>query len=503
MGSWTGHVPRPRLVARLEAAAERPLVLVDGPPGYGKTSLLSEWLRTGAPGRRSAWLTLGPMDTSPRRLLALLIGAVRDCFPGFDCRIGPVLPEAGAAPAVEAAVPGFLEALRRLPDPLVIVLDGAQVLQGPRVQELVDVLAAGLPPGVQLAVATRADPPLPLARRRAGGAVLELRADDLRFGDDEVAALVAASGLGLEGPDAQRVRDELLARTEGWPVGVALALRAMRSEPDPVRFASGFAGTHRDVSDYLVEEVLRRLSPEVRTFLARTSILPRLSGGLCDAVLDGAGSQAVLERLERSNLFVVALDADRRWYRYHRVFAEVLRAELQRTRPAVVAELHRRASAWLDAAGAQREAAEHALAALRLTPPAGRRAGLPIAGSLASDGGIGPPPPGPMGPPGPMAPGPMGPPGQWLGPREPVGLGFGQRLTDRELTILRLFPSRLSQREIAEELFLSVNTVKTHSRAIYRKLGVSSRQAATDRARELALLDGRGRGRRPDGVLAS
>jgi LuxR family maltose regulon positive regulatory protein len=476
-------VDRPRLVARLAAAGDQPVVLLAAPPGYGKTSLLSEWLRCDPdPERRFSWLTLGPMDAEPRRLLALLIGAVRQRFPAFDCPIGPMLPRSGTGLAVDAALPRFLDALADLPAPLVIVLDDAHVLQAPRVNELMDRVVTGLPPTVQLAIATRADPALPLARRRAGGALLELRADDLRFDADEVTILLGATGPALDEGTVRVVGGELLARTEGWPAGVALALRALWAQPDPVAFATRFTGTHRDVSDYMTEEVLRRQSPEMRAFLARTSILRRMTGSLCDALLGASGSQMVLEQLERSNLFLVPLDAERCWYRYHRAFGEVLRAELVRSRPELVAELHRRASAWLDAAGAHQEAAEHALSALRLaTEPPRTDPYLHLAeiGDAGLDG-----------------PDDRLPTAGLVAPE--LDLEFGQRLTDRELTILRLLPSRLSQREIADELFLSVNTVKTHSRAIYRKLGVSSRQAATERARELALL-GRSRPGRPRG----
>jgi ATP/maltotriose-dependent transcriptional regulator MalT len=354
-----------------------------------------------------------------------------------------------------------------------------------------EMVVGGLPPAVQLAIATRADPRLPLARRRAGDTVLELRAHDLCFDDREIAGLAAATGVGLDGDAARQAASDLLAATEGWPAGVALALRALRSEADPVAFARRFTGTHRDVRDYLTEEVLRHQMSAVRTFLVRTSILGSLTGGLCDAVLDGSGSQAILEQIERANLFVVPLDDERRWYRYHRLFADVLRAELRRSRPELVAELHRRASAWLDAAGAHLEAAEHALTALRLAgSPRGGDRERGVIDDAIDDAGSGAGPADPF------------PPAQ-LAPVGDQGLDFGQRLTDRELTILRLLPTRLSQREIADELFVSVNTVKTHSRAIYRKLGVSSRQAATDRARELELLDAPPVRRTAGGALAS
>jgi LuxR family maltose regulon positive regulatory protein len=437
------------LVRRLGQAHERRVVLVEAPAGYGKTTLVSEWLASDGEHRPGAWLSLDPADREPQRLLARLQEALDRAARGRAA--------VGGGPT---SLEGLLQDLTLRPEPLVLVLDDYQVLQGPAVHELMGRVVAGLPVDVQLVVVTRATPRLPIGSLRAAGSLFELRTPDLCFDEDDAAALLGQC-LGIDGRAVARC---LVERTEGWPAGLQLAMRSLREERDPASFAAGFCGTHRHVVDYLVEEVLRDHSPAVRAFLAQTSILGRMCGRLCDAVVDGGGSQALLEELERSNAFVVPLDEERRWYRYHRLFGEMLRAELDRSPPAEVADLHCRASAWFDAEGDYEAAAGHALAALRLAPPRQRRVPSRPASAVP---GAGPVP-----------------------PVVEVPLEFGQSLTSREMTILRLLPSDLCQREIARELFVSLNTVKTHSRAIYRKLGVSGRRAAVDRARELDLLDG-------------
>jgi LuxR family transcriptional regulator, maltose regulon positive regulatory protein len=240
----------------------------------------------------------------------------------------------------------------------VLVLDDYHYLRGRNVHGLMGRLLAGLPHAGQLAIATRADPPLPLGRLRAAGAMFELRADALRFSEDEAHRLLTFSRIALDPADLTT----LVESTEGWPAGIYLAALSLRSEQDPSGFVRRFAGTHRHVTDYLSEEVLRRQPGATRRFLTRTSILGRMCAGLCDAVMDGGESQAMLERLEHSNLFVVPLDDDRRWYRYHQLFAQMLRAELARKQPELAPALHRRASVWFEAEGWHEEAVAHALA---------------------------------------------------------------------------------------------------------------------------------------------
>jgi LuxR family maltose regulon positive regulatory protein len=410
-----------------------------------------------------------PRDDDPVHLLAHLASALPppgSAGPTTRPGVGPNVDPQVRLSSGPVTPPVLLDGLAERAEPLVIVLDDGHLVRGPSTHALVDQLVAGLPPTVQLAIATRAGTGLPLARRRAEGQLLELGTGELRFDIDEASGLLLRAGLASAPPSTVQ---DLVERTEGWPAALGLAARSLRSEPDPAAAVERFTGTHRDVADWFAEEVLRHLPDDVRSFLVRTSPLGRLCGPLCDAVVGGSGSQAVLEELERTNLFVVPLDVERRWYRYHRLFGEMLAGELRR-RPALAAALHGRASAWFDAAGAHGEAAAHALEALRLVPPEPPAA--PWGG--ADEPAVRPGRPGDT---------PWWPPG-----REPQ-LDFGQRLTDREMTILRLFPSPLSLREIAGELFLSVNTVKTHNRAIYRKLGVCSRRDATERARELALLE--------------
>jgi LuxR family maltose regulon positive regulatory protein len=334
------------------------VLLVDAPVGYGKSILISQW-RAAETGRlRFAWVSLEPADSDPTRLLDRLVGSLRQAIPGFGTSVRPT-PNLTGPGAADGAVPRLLEELAALQDRLVIVLDDYHFLRGRSVHDVMERVVDRLPPTTQVALATRSDPPLPLGRLRAAGALFELRAADLRFDEREAAELVASSGIDLGPVDLAR----LVERTEGWPAGIYLATLSLRTEPDPSGFVSRFAGTHRHVADYLSEQVLRREPRATLAFLRRTSILNRMSGPLCDAVLRAEGSRAMLEKLERSNQFVVALDDERVWYRYHHLFGQMLRAELARTEPELAPELHRRASEWFAAHGRHEEAVDHALAA--------------------------------------------------------------------------------------------------------------------------------------------
>ncbi|HEY9378347.1 MAG TPA: hypothetical protein VIQ02_14795, partial [Jiangellaceae bacterium] len=352
-GGWVARLP---LVRALMDSADRRLVLVDAPVGYGKSTLLAQWGEA-EEGRRSfAWLSLTEQDRDLGHLLAQLVASMRQFAPRFGATVEPALEVPGARPA-EGVLSLLLDELAALP-PFVLVLDDYHHLRGRPVHDLMRRLVAGLPPTGQLAIATRADPPLPLGRLRAAGAMFEVRADALRFTEEEAHELLASSGVTLDPADLST----LVGRTEGWPAGIYLAILSLRTEQDPAGFVRRFAGTHRHVADYLSEEVLRRAPGATRGFLVRTSILGRMCAGLCDAVTDGGGSQAMLERLERSNLFVVPLDDERQWYRYHQLFAQMLRAELVRGEPGLAPVLHRQASAWFEAEGWPEEAVTHALA---------------------------------------------------------------------------------------------------------------------------------------------
>jgi LuxR family maltose regulon positive regulatory protein len=352
-----GHVARPRLVESLIKSADCRLVLLDAPVGYGKTMLFSEWQASPAEDRPFAWVSLDPEDADPVRLLAHVVQALRGAFPGFGDSVIPPLQVHGSR-LEEEVVPRILNELAALDAPAVLLLDDYHVLRGARIHDVVTFLMDHLPPAIQLAVATRADPPLPLSRLRASAAMLELRAADLRFEHEETNALLAASDVRLDAADEQ----ELLDRTEGWPAGVYLAVLSLRGRADPHSFVQRFAGTNRHVADYLTEEVLGRASGRVREFLTRTSVLDRLCSELCDAVLESESSQQLLEELDHSNLFIVPLDDRRQWYRYHHLFRDMLRAELARAEPDQAPNLHRRAGAWFEAHDLPEDAFRHALA---------------------------------------------------------------------------------------------------------------------------------------------
>lgn len=295
--SGSGWVARPRLVQALKNASDKPLVLIDAPVGYGKSTVLAQW-REAEQGRRSfAWLSLTKQDSDPTRLRAHLAASLRQVAADFGATVEPALEIPGAAP-VEGVLARVLDELAALP-PFVLVLDDYHHLRGRNVHDLMERLSEGLPQTGQLAIATRADPPLPLGRLRAAGAMFELRADALRFTEEETQKLLAFSHIAMDAADVST----LVERTEGWPAGIYLATLSLRTEHDPSEFVRRFAGTHRHVADYLSEEVLRRQPAATRRFLIRTSILERMCAELCNAVKDDGESQAMLERLERSNLF--------------------------------------------------------------------------------------------------------------------------------------------------------------------------------------------------------
>jgi LuxR family maltose regulon positive regulatory protein len=251
--------------------------------------------------------------------------------------------------------------LAALPSPVVLVLDDYHMIRDRRCHQQIELLLLHLPPSAQIVLITRADPPLPLARLRAAGEMAEIRARELRFTPEEAAKLLhAAAGIRLSEPDL----GQLMERTEGWPAGVYLAAISLRGHPSPHAFVRQFTGNNRFIVDFLAEEVLSRQPAEIQQFLARTSILARFCAPLCDAVTGAAGSAAIIEVLERENLFLVPLDDNRQWYRYHHLFAQLLRSRLARTEPALVTTLHERASVWHEEGGLAEEAVLHALSAL-------------------------------------------------------------------------------------------------------------------------------------------
>ena len=351
----TRPLARAHLSSLLDAGSLVPLTLVAAPPGYGKTTLVASWLAGRTPAGRFAWLSLGESEREPTRFWTYLLTAVERACPGTAVRALAQLQT-----GVDAAVGELLNELSVLPDDLTVVLDDYHLCDCPAVRAGMTLLLDHLPPQLHLVIIARADPNLPLSTLRARGELLEVRASDLRFTSGESATyLNEINGLDL---DATSVA-ALDQRTEGWAAAIQLAALSLRGRPDRAGFIAEFAGDDRFVLDYLADEVLGRVTGQTRRFLLQTSILGRLTGPLCDAVTAATDGRAMLESLERQNLFLIPLDDQRRWYRYHHLFADVLHAHLLDEMPDDVATLHRRASDWLAEHGDPEAAIGHALAA--------------------------------------------------------------------------------------------------------------------------------------------
>ena len=306
----------------------------------------------------SAWLSLDPGDNQPASFWTYLIAALQTVAPGVGASALSLL-QGPQPPPIETVLATLLNELGAVPSDVVLVLDDYHVIDAHDINDGMAFLLEHLPPQVHLVITTRADPALPLARLRARGELVEIRAADLRFTPDEAAAyLNEVMGLDLAAGDVAALE----GRTEGWIAALQLAALSMQGRDDVAGFIAGFAGDDRYIVDYLVEEVLHRQPEQVRSFLLETSILGRLSGPLCDAVTGQDGGKAMLEALDRGNLFLVPLDDRRRWYRYHQLFADVLRARLLDEQPELVPELHRRACEWYEENGDRSEAIRHAMA---------------------------------------------------------------------------------------------------------------------------------------------
>ena len=461
-------IARPRLIARLAEglAAGRRLTLVSAPPGFGKTTLLRAWAAAAA--RPAAWLTLDEGDDDPARFLRYLAAALHQA----DARLGgtvaphPDWPDGHVegpaarrqadarlegdllADTPQAGLIALINDLTATGAELLLILDDYHALRAFPVHDLVAFLLTHGPPGLHLVIGTREDPPLPLARLRARDQVTELREAALRFTTEEAAAFLSQTmRLGL--PPAASAA--LATRTEGWITGLqlaGLALRQRAGEPADGRataeFVAAFAGDDRFIVDYLMAEVLGRTPAHLRDFLRRTAILDRLTAPLCDALTGRDDSQALLEQLEAANLFVIPLDNRREWYRYHVLFAEVLRLTLA---AAERGELHRQAARWFQAHGWGELALRH----IRQADDAADTA-------------------------------------EATPRRAPGGDALIEPLSEREIEVLRLIAAGSSNAEIGEKLYIAVGTVKRHINNIYGKLGVESRTQAIARARELGLL---------------
>ena len=358
-----GLVPRARLRERLDRGATSTLMLVSAPAGFGKSTLLAEWLAAGpaAPTdeRCPAWVSLDPGDNQPATFWTYLVSALRSVAPGVGADALALLQEPPPAP-ITTVLTTLINDLGGLDRDVVLVLDDYHLVDAAEVQQGMEFLLDHVPPRLHLVISGRADPALPLARLRARGELVEIRAADLRFTLEEaVAYLNGVMGLQLTAADVAALE----GRTEGWIAALQLAALSLRGRDDATAFIAGFAGDARYVVDYLVEEVLARQPEDVQSFLLETSVLDRLSGPLCDAVTGDGGGKAMLESLDRSNLFLVPLDDRRQWYRYHHLFADVLRARLLDEQADHIPELHRRASGWYERNGERAVAIDHALAA--------------------------------------------------------------------------------------------------------------------------------------------
>jgi LuxR family maltose regulon positive regulatory protein len=362
-------VRRPQLAERLTQGVMGPLTLVSAPAGFGKTTLLAQWFAES--GMPVAWLSLEPGDNEPVRFLSYLIAALQTLDPHLGAVAFTLLqmPQQARAETVLTLLINDVESYGRDRGDFVLVLDDYHVIEAKPIDHAITYLVEHLPPQMHLVIATREDPPLPLARLRARGQLTEVRAMDLRFTPSEAAEFLN-QGMGLH-LSAQDIAS-LEMRTEGWIAGLQLAALSLQGHEDAAGFIRSFTGSNHFVLDYLVEEVLGQQSESIQNFLLPTSILDRLCGPLCDAVLmdPSVSGRSTLEYLERANLFLVPLDNERRWYRYHQLFAELLRQRLQQNTTSStgdervgVAELHKRASQWFEDHGLELEAFHHAVAA--------------------------------------------------------------------------------------------------------------------------------------------
>jgi LuxR family maltose regulon positive regulatory protein len=360
-------VPRPQLIDRLNQGLHlgHKLSLVSAPAGFGKSTLVSEWVTDFD--RPAAWLSLDERDNDPARFLAYFVAALQTLALSEVEGVAPTIGEGvlGALqtpqpPPSESILTTLLNEITAVADKFVLVLDDYHIIDAQLVDTALTFLLEHLPPQMHLVIITREDPNLPLARLRVGGQLTELRVTDLRFTLEEAARFLnQVMGLNLSAEEI----GSLEIRTEGWIAGLHMAALSMQGRANSTAFIQAFTGSHHFVLDYLVEEVLQRQQPLVRSFLLQTSILARLSAPLCDAVTGQEDGKAMLESLERDNLFVVPLDDMRQWYRYHHLFADVLQAHLMEEQPNQVSDLHLRASWWYEHNDLPSDAIRHALAA--------------------------------------------------------------------------------------------------------------------------------------------
>ena len=359
-------VARPRLIELLDEGLHQShkLALISAPAGFGKTTLVIEWAEN--IDRPIAWLTLDEGDNDPARFWAYFIAALQTIYKGIgEAKLTAL--QSRRPPPIETLLTGIINEITTIPDltsgssesGFSLVLDDFHVIANPQINDALTFLINNLPSQMHLALSCRADPNLPLARLRSRGQMTEIRSIDLRFTTDEAAAFLNdGMGLGLSTEDVV----SLDRRVEGWIAGLQMAALSMRGRKDVSGFIKAFSGSHRFVLDYLVEEVLDQQSSDIQEFLLRTSILERMTAPLCNVVTDRDDGQVILAQLEQANLFLIHLDDQRRWYRYHRLFADLLRSRVEQAQPDLVLALHCRASEWYESAEFVEEAVSHAIA---------------------------------------------------------------------------------------------------------------------------------------------
>jgi LuxR family maltose regulon positive regulatory protein len=350
-------VLRPQLFKRLNQGLDNKLILISAPAGFGKTTLLSEWVASCS--LPVAWLSLDEGDSDPSRFIAYLVASLQTLAPNIGARVLAVL-QSPQLPPLEQILTALLNEITTTLEDFVLILDDYHVVDSKAVDQALTFLLEHLPPQMRLVIATREDPQLPLARLRGRSQLTELRVTDLRFTSSEAAKFLnQVMSLNLSAEDIAALEN----RTEGWIAGLQMAALSMQGLEDTAGFIQSFTGSHHFVLDYLIEEVLQKQPESVQNFLLLTSILERICGPLCDAVLPGSSDagEETLVYLDRANLFIIPLDNERHWYRYHHLFAELLRTRLARAYPDQITELHRRASDWHANNGFPYEAITHAL----------------------------------------------------------------------------------------------------------------------------------------------
>jgi LuxR family maltose regulon positive regulatory protein len=349
-----GWISRSRLDKRMDEGFERKLILLSAPAGFGKTTLLVEWIHQYK--IPAAWFSIDKRDNDPQHFLAYVILGLQS----LEAAIGEValtMLRSPQPPPIEPILINLLNDVNRISTDFAFVLDDYHLVDAKPIHNMITFLLENLAEQMHMIIATRSDPPLPLARLRSQNLLTELRAADLSFTNDEATRLFNQNiDLQLSARDIQLIE----TRTEGWAAGLQLAALSLQGRKDPSGFIKGFKGDNRYIADYLTEEVLNRQPEDLRNFLLKTSILGRLCGPLCDTVTDQENSEQVLNDLEKANLFVIPLDDERRWYRYHHLFADLLEQRLRAQQSDLIPELHRRASQWFTNNGFKNEAVDHA-----------------------------------------------------------------------------------------------------------------------------------------------